>query len=141
MKLEETVNSGIGILSLSGNLVKEEATELRGLIKPYLEDEKYKGLIVNLDKVNHIDSAGVGAIVAIFKSLKRDGRTFALSGLNEKNRALFNISKIDRFLIITENDQSALHILDEMPTPKAPSENPKKPVAKKIVPQPPMTKN
>ncbi len=141
MRLKETFNNGIGIVSLIGNLVPEETVELKSLIKPYLEDEKYVGLICNMDSVNHIDSSGVGVIVSIFKSLKRYNKKFALSGLNERNRELLNISKLDRFLIIAQNDELALQILENMPLLSKPAKDPEKANTGSTVPPPPMTAN
>lgn len=113
MKIEDTVDGGIGILSFSGSLVFEESTDLKTLINPYLDDQQYIGIICNLEKVDYIDSSGLGVIVSIFKSLKGANRKFAISGLNERNRELFNISKLDKLLIIASNTESALEILNE----------------------------
>ena len=118
MRIEETYNNGIGILSLSGNLVMEEMAELKDLIRPYLDNQKYNGLICNLNNVNEIDSSGIGVIVSIYKSLRLCKRKFALSGLSDKNRTLFNMSKLDRVLIIAQNDEAATQILEDLPESK-----------------------
>lgn len=111
MKIEEIKNDGFGILSIEGNLVLEEAVELKGMIKPYLEDSHYNGLVCNMEKVSHIDSSGLGIIISIYKSLISSGKRFALAGLNSRNAELFNISKLDRIFTIAEDCETAVKIL------------------------------
>ncbi len=113
MRIKESVSEGIGILSFDGNLVLDEATELRTLIKPYLEEQKFSGLICNLEGVEYIDSSGIGILVSIFKSLKRFDKKFALTGLNQRNREVLNLSKLDKLLIIAPDNESAIKILTE----------------------------
>ncbi|MBU2646287.1 STAS domain-containing protein [bacterium] len=111
MRIEERVDSGIGILSIIGNLALEETTELKKLIRPYLEEQGFAGLIWNLENVKFIDSSGVGLIVSVFKSLKHLDKKFALAGLNQRSREILNISKLDQFLIISPTNETALKIL------------------------------
>ncbi len=113
MRVEESVHNGIGILSIIGNLAVEEAAELKKLTLPYLEENKFTGLIWNLKNVSYIDSSGIGLIVSFFKSLKNLNKKFALADLNPKNREMLNISKLDRFLVIAKNNESALEILKD----------------------------
>lgn len=111
MRIEETILDRIGILSIIGNLALEETLELRKLVMPYLEEQKFSGLIWNFESVRYIDSSGVGLIAFYFKSLKRLNIKFALAALNQNNREMLNISKLDKFLIIAKNNESALKIL------------------------------
>jgi len=111
MKIEETMNNNIGIISISGNLVMDGTTELKSRIKPYIDNPNCKGLICNLAGVHHIDSAGIGVIVSIYKSLKKNDKGFSISGLNAKNRELFNLSRLDRVVNLAENDEAALQAL------------------------------
>ncbi len=112
MRIEESVHGGIGVLSIIGDLVLDEATELKKLMMPYLEENKFTGLIWNLGSVSYIDSSGVGLIVSFFKSLQRLNKKFVLAGLNPNNREIINISKLDKFLMIAKNSESALKILN-----------------------------
>ncbi|MBT3224818.1 MAG: STAS domain-containing protein [Deltaproteobacteria bacterium] len=113
MRIEESVHGGIGILSIIGDLAVEEAAELKKLTTPYLEENKFTGLIWNLKSVRYIDSSGLGLIVSFFKSLKGLNKKFALADLNSKSREMLNISKLDKFLVIAKNNESALKILQD----------------------------
>ena len=113
MRIDETVHDGVGILSINGNLAMDEVAELKKLITPYLEEQKFSGLIWNMEGVSHIDSSGVGLIAHCYKALKRSNIKFALAALNQNNREMLNISKLDKFLIIAKNNESALKILKD----------------------------
>lgn len=114
MKIEEKSSNGIGIISISENLTMAEIGDLKGVIKPYLENKECTGLICNLEQVNRIDSAGIGIITSIFKSVKESKKSFVVSGVNQQQRELLNIAQLDKVLLIAKNETEALQMLIDL---------------------------
>ncbi len=69
---------------------------------------KPEHLIVNLSDVTHIDSAGVGTLVEIFRRIKQNNNRMSLVGLSGRVLSVFEISKLDQFFSIYETEQQAL---------------------------------
>ena len=96
------------IVAIDGNIALDGTNEVKEYVKPFLEDAKISGLILNFANVNFIDSSGIGLVVSIFKSLQKRKAKFALSDLSQKNREIFNMTRLDKILTISENDDQAL---------------------------------
>jgi len=113
MKILQRNEKGYYIFNLEGSVALENTNKLKSFVKPYLEDSELKGIIFNMDKVSSIDSSGIGYIVSIYKKLKTRNCKFALSSLNRQSREVFTLTKLDKILVIVEDDQSALNIMSK----------------------------
>ena len=60
--------------------------------------ETSKPVILDITNVPYMDSAGLGAIISIFASCQRTNRGFALTGLSERIRTLFEVTHCDGLL-------------------------------------------
>jgi anti-sigma B factor antagonist len=60
--------------------------------------EVSKAVIVDISHVPYMDSAGLGAVISIFASCQRTNRGFALTGLSERIRTLFEVTHCDGLL-------------------------------------------
>ena len=65
-------------------------------------------LIVELSAVSHIDSAGVGTLVEIYRRVTRSNGRMSLVGMNTRVRSVFEITKLDQFFSIFDTEQEAL---------------------------------
>jgi anti-sigma B factor antagonist len=78
------------VISLDGILDASSATDLKSRIDK-LEQEKF--LVIDLDKVDFLDSSGLGALVGIARRLKTDDVVLKLAHLNERVRKVFEITQ------------------------------------------------
>ena len=62
--------------------------------------ETEKPVIIDLTEVPYMDSAGLGSIVSVFTSCQRTARGFAVTGLSERIRTLFQVTHVDGLLPI-----------------------------------------
>ena len=53
-----------------------------------------KSIVLDLTDVNHMDSSGLGAIVGLYVSAKRQGCVLKLINLNQRLKDLFRITKL-----------------------------------------------
>ena len=110
----ETIDQII-IVSVEGMMAAESLIELRNCLLENIEDETLKGMVLDLEKVDVIDSSGIGLIVSIFKSLKEHDRGFCLTSLSPKNRELFALTKLDQILTIVDDNDEGLRCLQIKP--------------------------
>jgi len=55
-------------------------------------------VIIDIAQVPYMDSAGLGAIISIFASCQRTSRGFAIIGVTERIRTLFQVTHCDGML-------------------------------------------
>jgi len=85
---------GMTVLWLDGRIVLgEETGALRDLVKDLMAQGKKK-LILNMNNVTLIDSAGLGALVAAYSSTKSGGASLRLCHLGAKFNELLQITKL-----------------------------------------------
>ena len=94
---------GIVILALDGpftlgNMFKLQS-DLRTLTPPCL--------IMDLSQVPYMDSAGLGVIMNYFVSSQSQGRKLLLTGVSDRLRALFEMTKVDNVLQICDSVEAA----------------------------------
>ena len=63
-------------VSISGRLVASCSEEFKETMFEHLKDAKQ--VLLNLEKMEHIDSSGLGALVSILQWMNSNGRTLKL---------------------------------------------------------------
>ncbi|NQU65853.1 MAG: STAS domain-containing protein [SAR324 cluster bacterium] len=111
MKIENRNESNFAVLAIDGNIVLEDTAKLKETAEVFIEDETLAGVILNCERVEFVDSSGLGLIVSIYKTLLKRGRKFALTNLNERTREIFILTKLDKILTITSSDEDAIKVL------------------------------
>jgi anti-sigma B factor antagonist len=102
------VREGTTVLTLEGpftlgNMFKLQ-DELRTLKPPCL--------IMDMASVPYMDSAGMGVIMNYFVSAQSGGRRFLLTGVNERLRALMELTRVLTILNIYDSVEAAQAQLD-----------------------------
>jgi anti-sigma B factor antagonist len=70
--------------------------------------KKPKSLVVDLSEVSYIDSAGLAALIEAMQNVEHYGGKFALAGLQETVRSIFEISRLDQVFQIFPDADAAL---------------------------------
>lgn len=65
------------------------------------------GVILDIENVPYMDSAGLGSVISLFASCQRTKRGFAITGLSERIRTLFEVTHCDGLLPCFENLDAA----------------------------------
>ena len=65
-------------------------------------------LVVDLSEVSYIDSAGLAALIGAMQKVEDYGGKFALAGLQETVRSIFEISRLDQVFQIFPDANAAL---------------------------------
>jgi anti-sigma B factor antagonist len=94
MDIVERTVSDITVLDLKGKMTLGEGDELlKDKINSLLADGKKK-LVLNLEGVPYIDSAGLGEIVRTFTTVSRQGGKLKLLNLTKRIEDLLAITKL-----------------------------------------------
>ena len=93
------------ILKPSGILDGLSAKELRGEIVELLEKSKPKSILVDLQDVTFMDSAGLGALVSILKTVRFSGTEFCLCSLSEQVKIIFDLTKMEKVFKVYKTRQ------------------------------------
>lgn len=64
-------------------------------------------LVINLGQVTFMDSAGLGAIMSVFKQLNGQG-SLQVCGLHPRIRTLFDITRLSRVIGLHDTEAEAL---------------------------------
>jgi anti-sigma B factor antagonist len=94
MQIEERVVDGVTILDLKGKMTLGEGDELlKDKINSLIQQDRKK-LLLNLEGVPYIDSAGLGEIVRTYTTVSRQGGKLKLLNLTKRIQDLLAITKL-----------------------------------------------
>ena len=108
MIFSHRIENGICVVAVEGNIALDGVNEAKAYLKPHMENPEVKGIVVNFEKVNFIDSSGIGLIVSIFKSIQQKEGKFAITNLSAKNEEIFTITRLNKILDIFPTEAEAL---------------------------------
>jgi anti-sigma B factor antagonist len=110
MALKITVREvdGIGVVGLDGRVVLgDESNALREQVKKMLAAGKKK-IVLNMDNVTYIDSAGLGALVAAHHSARTQGASLKLSNLGSKFQEILQVTKLLTVFEVYDSEAAAI---------------------------------
>lgn len=97
-------SDGVMIYQVDGEVNISTSPDL----KKQFEKQPAKKVVVDLAKVNYIDSSGLATLVELLKKTKGHGGSLALAGMSEKVKSLFEITKLDKLFPIFPTQQEAV---------------------------------
>jgi anti-anti-sigma factor len=99
--------TGSNILPLKGEIDLHVSPSVRASLNEMI-DKKPGRLVVDLSNVSYIDSAGLAALIEAMQRVEGYGGKFALAGLQETVRSIFEISRLDQVFQIFPDTNAAL---------------------------------
>jgi anti-anti-sigma factor len=107
MKITERTLNDITVLELDGELALENNTQFRKKANAAF-DAGTRKLIVNLAKVEYMDSSGLGELISCYTTLKKLGGRLALLQLNHRLQHLLTITKLYTVFETFETEAAAV---------------------------------
>ena len=111
MIFSHRIEDNVCVISIEGNIALDGVNEAKAYLKPHIENPEIKGMLINFEKVNFIDSSGIGLIVSIFKTMQEKEAGFALTNLSKKNEEIFTITRLNKILDIYPSESDGLSAL------------------------------
>jgi len=108
LKIANREVSGVSIVQMEGRIVLgEESNALRESVKTLLADNKKK-IVLNMDNVTYIDSAGLGTLVAAFHSARAQGAVLKLANLGSKFQEVLQVTKLMTVFEVFDSEAAAV---------------------------------
>ena len=108
MKIKRRERDEVTILDISGDItIGKGDVELRKEISELVYAERKK-VLLNLRKVDFIDSSGIGEIVRSLTTIQKNGGILKLLHLESKVRDLFTITRLITVFDTFENEKEAV---------------------------------
>ena len=104
MQVKSALHEDIAIFEVNGEINISTSPDL----KKHFEKQLSKKIIVNLARVTYIDSSGLATLVEVLKKTKSQGGRLGLSGMSDKVKSLFEITKLDKLFSIFPDQEDAI---------------------------------
>jgi anti-sigma B factor antagonist len=99
---------GVTIVDISGRIVLgEECAALRDLVSDLL-NKGHKKILFNLGEVNYIDSSGLGNLVSVFTTVRKQEGELKLLNLTKKVHEVMQITKLYTVFDIMDDEAVAV---------------------------------
>ena len=108
MHIEERASGDVMILDLKGKLTIGEGDELLKDKINSLIQQGHRKLLMNLEGVRYVDSAGLGEIVRTYTTVSRQGGSLKLLNLTKRIEDLLAITKLLTVFDTYDSEQEAL---------------------------------
>jgi anti-sigma B factor antagonist len=95
---------GTRVMVLNGPMTMDTRTPFQTAIR----SEAAKRLVIDLNGVPYIDSAGLGALVVGHVSFMKSGREVVLTGINDAVASLFQITRVENLFAVYPSVEEAL---------------------------------
>ncbi|NTW53609.1 MAG: STAS domain-containing protein [Chlorobaculum sp.] len=105
MNITETSNGGVAVVALEGRLDMLSAPEFRNN-RSIIDPEKT--VVLDLEKLDFLDTSGLGAIVGASRQKQNLACGIVLSCMNDKVRRVFEITKVQTLFHIFDDTAAAI---------------------------------
>ena len=113
VKAKTEMDGRIGIVEIKGSLVGDKETDTFREAYVDLIEQGNKFLIINLRKVNYINSSGIGSLIGAHASYAKIGGEVKLAGLSNNVQNLLVVTKLidifDTFDTVEQAIESFVH--------------------------------
>ncbi len=101
-----SLKADVLILRLKGDLDDVSVSDLRFRISKYIDDYNVKHLVINMDKLDFLDSSGIGFIIGRYHQIKKRNGDVALCNINSKIERIIKISGLHKICMIRESEEA-----------------------------------
>ena len=107
MKIQQKEQYGAVILELNGKLTGgPESETFRNIFKTLIDEDK-KNVIVNLRKVDWINSTGLGILISGYTSLRNAGGDLVLCNVGDRIDSILYVTKLNLLFQAFESEEAA----------------------------------
>ena len=107
VSFETRTVDGVDVVDISGQLDAFTTPDVKAEFKK-LTDSRHYSLVLNLQKVDYVNSTGIGSIVAVAQQVRRRKGNLKIYGMKDDIRKVFDLVGASRVLEIFETEEDAL---------------------------------
>ncbi len=112
MEVSVKYQNGNAILRVSGNILGDDRLKLSEAIQEQVESG-YTNVVLNLEKVDIMDSVGLGMLVGAYTSLNRKDVKLILSNVGRSVNYLLTVAKLNQIFERYDTEDEALASLQK----------------------------
>lgn len=114
MQINHRIDNEIAVVFFEEQLTMNDVREFKAHMKILIDNPSVKAIVLNMVDVEYIDSSGFGAILAVFKQLKKLEKKFSVCQLGARLHEDFIRLRMDKMLPLFSKEQEALdHLLSK----------------------------
>ncbi|HNV85692.1 MAG TPA: STAS domain-containing protein [Candidatus Omnitrophota bacterium] len=111
MKIQIKKNEqNVTVIALQGDLDFHSSPNLRKELEKLIESQAPK-IMIDLAKVEYVDSSGLATFVELYQKMKHYGAKFSLFNLSESVQSVFEIAKLNSIFLIAKTEEEALRFV------------------------------
>ncbi len=95
------------ILALDGEVDLHRSPEVKQTLEPLIA-KKVPRILVDFSAVTYIDSSGLATMIETLQRIQSYGGKFAMFGLRESVRAVFEIARLDQIFRLFPDEAAAV---------------------------------
>jgi len=107
MQVNISEQEGVFICKAIGEVDINTAPQLKKAFERLIKEKREK-IVINMEKVDYIDSSGLATLVELLKNFRKYGARLKLVSLSTKVRSLFEITKLEKLFDIMEKEEDAV---------------------------------
>ena len=108
MKVETKQVEGLKVIKLSGQVRISTQNEFKDFFDGLVKESGKESVIIDMDGVGYMNSAGIGIIVDSYKRFKEQSGRMVLCNLASDINKLFEVTKLNKFIEIYGSESEAL---------------------------------
>lgn len=94
MEIETVQTAGATEIRISGTIDIYHCLELKSILKDLASQPEIR-IVANMEKVDFMDSAGLGAFIAGFQAIQKNGGSLEFINLNDSVAKIFRLTRLD----------------------------------------------
>lgn len=67
-----------------------------------IKEQNPKKIVIDMENVPYIDSSGIGALIYVYSSLKKEGIDFSITGIHGTVKRVIELTKLSEYFPIEE---------------------------------------
>jgi stage II sporulation protein AA (anti-sigma F factor antagonist) len=103
-------DEGILVFKLTGELKIVTAEESKDKIKSVIEEKKADKVVLDLNELTFLDSAGLAAFISAYKLLATLGGNLVIAGLKDQPKTIFEISNMQKIIPVYPALEDAIKV-------------------------------
>ena len=112
MELKIRKNAEIYIIDVFGEMDLYNSYKLKELVNKMIE-KNVKKIVINLEKTEYMDSSGIGALIYIFSTTKKQNVGCCINGVKGTVRKVIELTKLTDFFVMSQDVNEAIQLLKE----------------------------
>lgn len=111
LNIELETRHDVLCIRLSGELDQHTADELRDKAAAVIEKNEIRHIVLNLEKLNFMDSSGLGVILGRYKQIKQVHGEMVVCAISPSIQRLFDMSGLFKIVKMEPTEEFALQRL------------------------------